>query len=65
MFSDLGFHIDFLQNFRLVLVHHIDGNMMEKYYLGGFIFLSFALNIPVYALNHFGFVILRSASFRV
>jgi hypothetical protein len=40
---------------RLVLVHNVNGNRMEKFYLIGVTLLSFALNVPTFGLHHFGY----------
>ena len=54
---------DTLINFRrLVLVHGLNGNKMEKWYLIGSTLVACALNVPVYALNQFGYVCLVLAS---
>lgn len=39
---------------RLVVVHHINGQRMEKYYLIGSTLLCLALNVPPLALDQFG-----------
>jgi len=41
-------------NLQLVLVHGVNGKMMEKYYVIVTVVLSCALNIPPYALGQFG-----------
>jgi hypothetical protein len=41
-------------NLQLVIVHGVNGNAMEKYYLIGSTILSLALNIPPYALGQYG-----------
>jgi|ERR1700722_275566 len=54
---------DTLINFRrLVLVHGLNGNKMEKWYMIGSTVVACALNVPVYALNQFGYVCLLIAS---
>ncbi|RDB21679.1 hypothetical protein Hypma_011218 [Hypsizygus marmoreus] len=41
-------------NLQLVLIHGVNGKIMEKYYIIGTTLLTFALNIPTYALDQFG-----------
>jgi hypothetical protein len=41
---------------RLVLVHGVNGQKLEKYYLLGTTILSLALNVPTMALHQFGYV---------
>jgi hypothetical protein len=41
-------------NLQLVIVHGVNGNMMEKYYIIGSFVFALALNIPVYAQGHYG-----------
>ncbi|KAJ7359459.1 hypothetical protein DFH08DRAFT_1074920 [Mycena albidolilacea] len=42
-------------NLQLVLVHGVNGQKMEKYYVSGAVLLSLACNIPPYAAGAFGF----------
>jgi hypothetical protein len=39
---------------RLVVVHHIDGQRMENFYLIGSTLLCLVLNVPALALGQFG-----------
>lgn len=39
---------------RLVVVHHVNGQRMEKYYLIASTLLSIVLNVPTFAFNQFG-----------
>ncbi|KAF8152612.1 hypothetical protein B0H34DRAFT_801006 [Crassisporium funariophilum] len=41
-------------NLQLVLVHHVNGQRMEKYYVIGTTLLSLVLNVPTFALHQFG-----------
>ncbi|KAG5640985.1 hypothetical protein DXG03_006449 [Asterophora parasitica] len=41
-------------NLQLVLVHGVNGQKLEKYYLLGVIILSLALNVPTMVLHQFG-----------
>jgi len=41
-------------NLQLVLVHGVSGTRMEKWYIIGSTIVACALNVPVYALNQFG-----------
>src|ERR1700730_11548764 len=41
---------------RLVIVHGLNGNKMEKWYLLGSAVLALGLNIPPYALGQYGYV---------
>ncbi|KAF5376416.1 hypothetical protein D9615_008583 [Tricholomella constricta] len=41
-------------NLQLVLVHGVNGQRLEKYYVLGTIILSLALNVPTMALHQFG-----------
>ncbi|KAG5640986.1 hypothetical protein DXG03_006450 [Asterophora parasitica] len=41
-------------NLQLVLVHEVNGKMLEKYYIIVTVVLSLALNVPTYALGQFG-----------
>ncbi|KAF8905792.1 hypothetical protein CPB84DRAFT_1745337 [Gymnopilus junonius] len=41
-------------NLQLVLVHHKNGQHLEKYYLIGTVFLTLLLNVPTFALHQFG-----------
>ncbi|KAF5376417.1 hypothetical protein D9615_008582 [Tricholomella constricta] len=45
-------------NLQLVLVHGVNGKMMEKYYVIVTVVLSLALNVPTYALGEFGWNVL-------
>ncbi|KAK7455082.1 hypothetical protein VKT23_010953 [Stygiomarasmius scandens] len=42
-------------NLQLVLVHHVNGKMMEKYYIIGTTILSIVLTVPAYGLGQFGY----------
>lgn len=39
---------------RLVLVHNVNGKMMEKYYVIGTTIVSLALTVPALSLGQFG-----------
>ncbi|KAF8905793.1 hypothetical protein CPB84DRAFT_1844789 [Gymnopilus junonius] len=41
-------------NLQLVLVHHKNGQHLEKYYLIGTFILTIVLNVPTFALHQFG-----------
>jgi hypothetical protein len=43
---------------RLVLVHGVNGQQMEKYYILGAVLLTLACNVPPYAAGALGFVVL-------
>lgn len=45
--------------YRLVLVHRINGQMMEKYYLIGSVSAALALTVPAYAKGVYGSVNFR------
>ncbi|KAJ7359458.1 hypothetical protein DFH08DRAFT_952592 [Mycena albidolilacea] len=42
-------------NLQLVLVHGVNGQKMEKYYVLGAVLLTLACNVPPYAVGAFGF----------
>ncbi|KAJ6585732.1 hypothetical protein B0H19DRAFT_1368941 [Mycena capillaripes] len=42
-------------NLQLVLVHHVNGNSMEKFYYIGSVTIVAILNIPPYAAGQFGY----------
>ncbi|KAJ6589498.1 hypothetical protein B0H19DRAFT_1103970 [Mycena capillaripes] len=41
-------------NLQLVVVHQVNGQKMEKYYIWGSVILSLALTVPPYALKQYG-----------
>ncbi|KAJ7858527.1 hypothetical protein B0H14DRAFT_3447235 [Mycena olivaceomarginata] len=48
-------------NLQLVLVHGVNGQKMEKYYVLGAVLLTLACNVPPYAVGAFGFVFLETS----
>ncbi|KAJ6538118.1 hypothetical protein B0H19DRAFT_1270483 [Mycena capillaripes] len=41
-------------NLQLVVIHGINGQKMEKYYIGGSILISLCLTVPPYAMKQYG-----------